>query len=154
MVNLDEGVKHKFETEQVFYWLRKTADDVISMIYLFNFHKNNNRYPTKIKISCVGEFLKKENSFNGELNNHLQLLTQLNEISNGFKHSIINAQVHSHRGWKEPVVFAFSLLHNDLNNQAKFHSVKLRSLLLSYSDFLEDVRVILKRFVTGPNHIE
>ena len=44
-----EGFKHKFYTEQVFYWLRKSADELISLIYLLSFHKTKRKYQKKLK---------------------------------------------------------------------------------------------------------
>jgi hypothetical protein len=144
----DEMFKNKFYTEQVFYWLRKTADEFISIIWLLRYFKNKGVYPNKIAISSIGNLIdsveKKKNELDQGIEKHLKLLKLLNEISNGFKHSLLNSQIHNHQGVDEPVVFALVAFFNDVSNPPNFHQVSLRSVLLNYNDFLIDVRGILE----------
>jgi hypothetical protein len=142
----DEGFKHKFQTEQIIYWLRKITDEFISLIYLLKQFKINGIYPDKIKISSIGALLNSLKNDNellyDDVNKHVEFLSLLNDISNGFKHSILNAQTHNYRGVDEPVVFAL-VAFNDSVNIPKFHQVSLRYLLSSFNDFLELVKVVL-----------
>lgn len=138
---LNESFKQSYNIEQVIYWLRKTADEFISVIYVLQYFKENNEYPTKIKISSVGKLLNYGNTLDDKLTNHLNLLKKINEISNGFKHSIINS--HVHRGRNEPVVFALAAF-NDISSQPKFYVVSLRAIIESYNKFLIDVKDILQ----------
>ena len=140
---LDEGYKHNFEIEQIIYWLRKTADELISMLYIFSYFKNNSEFPTQIKISSIGKLLKSDQVLDDKLTTHLNLLDRINKVSNGFKHFIVNTQVHNHRGLNEPVVFALTAF-NDTASQPKFHAISLKTLLESYNSFLTDVKDILK----------
>jgi hypothetical protein len=98
--------RHRFYNEQIFYWLRKTADELISLISLLEFNDNKKVYPKKIEISSIGEFLKEECIFNDEFTKFKNFLITLNEISNGFKHSFINSQANAYIGSEYPVVFA------------------------------------------------
>lgn len=142
----DEGFKHKFQTEQIVYWLRKITDEFISLIYLLKQLKITGNYPEKIKISSIGALLKSlkndEELLYDSVKKHVKFLNLLNDISNGFKHSILNAQTPNYRGVDEPVVFAL-VAFNDSLNIPKFHQVSLRHLLSNFCDFLESVKMVL-----------
>ena len=140
---LNESFKQSYNIEQVIYWLRKTADEFISIIYVLYYFKENNEYPSKIKISSIGRLLNYDKILDDKLTNHFNLLEKINEISNGFKHSIVNTQVHNHRGKSEPVVFALTAF-NDISSQPKFYVVSLRAIIESYNKFLIDVKDILQ----------
>ncbi|WP_194768698.1 hypothetical protein [Tamlana sp. I1] len=140
MLNPTTVYEQKMQTEQIFYWLRKTADELISLTWLLDFIKKENKNPSKLKVSSIGEFLHNENAFNQELNSHIKTLRTINEISNGFKHSFINSQIHSYQGSEYPVVFAYTLNYNDLKNKPKFHTLELKIVLNDYAIFLKDIK--------------
>ncbi|WMJ75283.1 hypothetical protein RCC89_19270 [Cytophagaceae bacterium ABcell3] len=132
--------KQKFLTEQIIYWLRRTGDELISMLYILDYHKKNQTYPGRIKIESIGNFIKYEHFLPELRKRHFKLLNLLNEISNAYKHSFINSETHLHRGSEFPVVFALSLIYNNTKNEPKFYSVKLSDVLNEYTIFLEDVK--------------
>jgi hypothetical protein len=137
----DEGetYRQKFYTEQIFYWLRKSADEIISIFSLLNDVKTYGNYPVQIKCSSIGNFLSGD-PFDATLEKHRKLLEILNEISNGFKHSFINSQIHSLHGSEYPVVFAYTLHFNKRSNKAKFHALDLKGVLRDYNLFLSDAK--------------
>lgn len=139
-----ESFKHRFEIEQVIYWLRKTADEFISILYVLKYFKeHDNTYPDQIQIASIGKLLKTHEILDERLLKHLKLLNIVNEISNGYKHTLINAQTHSYRGANEPVVFAL-YAHNDVKSIPRYHQRSLRAILESYNKFLIDVKLILE----------
>jgi hypothetical protein len=140
--NLDESFMHKFEIEQVIYWLRKTADDFISIIFIINHFKVFGEYPEQIQVASVGKFLKLTDKSLYKLDNHIKLLTIINDVSNAYKHTLLNAQLHSHIGVEEPVVFALSAF-NKAGDIPKFYSHSLCLMLKEYNTFLRDVRQML-----------
>ena len=150
---LDRNYRQKFYTEQIFYWLRKTADDLISLISVLTDYKTQNSYPKKIKISSIGEFLKStksSNVFNGDFDKFKPYLQKLNEISNCFKHSFINLQISNLLGLEYTVVHALALQYNDLSNQEKFYSLELRQVLDEYDNFLAYTKKYIKLNLTNP----
>ena len=140
--HLHEGFKHKFYIEQVLYWLRKTADEFISIIYILDQYKQTGNYPNEIKISSIGKLLNSKEDITKLFVKHRKLLVLLNDISNAHKHTLINAQVHNHVGKDEPVVFALSAF-NKSTTTPTFHSVGLRAMLEAYDNFLIDIKEIL-----------
>jgi hypothetical protein len=142
--NPDEGFKHRFEIEQVFYWLHKTADEVISLVYILNYFEKYDKYPTKINTSCIGDFIKSGDHFDDSLDKHLKLLRILNSVSNAYKHSIMNTQLNAYRGRDEPVVFAYLLKYNDLKNMPQYHNVSLRAVINAFNSFLIDIKALLE----------
>ncbi len=72
------------------------------------------------------------------------MLNKLNEISNTYKHSLINPQIMAYKGSEYPVVFAYNLQHNNLNNQPNFISIDLKAFLHSYDAFLFDMKEYIR----------
>lgn len=127
-------------TEQIIYWLRKTADEIISLISVLSHFKETGSYPKKIKISSIAEFLNVNNSHYEVIEKYKTVLQTLNEISNCYKHSFINSQVRAYRGALYPVVFAYNLHYNNLKNQPKFISINFSEFLNDYDNFLRDIK--------------
>lgn len=139
--------RHYFANEQAIYLIRKTSDEIISIIYCLNYWKNNNKnYPTKIKLDCIGAILK----YNNEntlvpFRDNIDILKLLNEISNAFKHSFINSDI-TLIGKNEPCVQALALDHNDLSNQPEFYCVTLEKIILGFNKFYNDSIIWLNSF--------
>ena len=138
----DETFMYKFEIEQVIYWLRKTADEFICIIYIILEHKASGLYPKQISVSSIGKFLKLENKAKFGLDGHIGLFTILNDISNAYKHTLLNSQAHNHHNLKEPTVIALSAF-NVASDKPKFYSCLLRDILTHYDMFLKDTRALL-----------
>jgi hypothetical protein len=137
--------KQKFLTEQIFYWLRKTTDELISLIYILDFNKKKNAFPTKIEINSIGSLLKKEVYIPELFDDFKKILKILNEISNGYKHSFINSQAHTYHGENYIVIFALTVDYNNLKNQPKFHSYKFSDVIENYNMFLSEVKLYIKK---------
>lgn len=130
----------KYQTEEVIYWLRKTSDELIGLLYLSDYKKRNNKYPNEIKISSIGEFLKANKSFDNILGIHKPFLQDLNNISNAYKHSFINHEVLDFRGRDEIVVFALRLDYNKLANKHQFYTIALTPLLSEFDKMIGTVK--------------
>jgi hypothetical protein len=138
--NLDDSYMNIMITEQIFYWLRKTADEIISLISVCSDFQKTSKYPKKINVSSIGEFIKLKTPFNDTIEKYRNLLQQLNETSNAYKHSFINPQIMAYKGSEYPVVFAYNLHYNNRANQPKFINLDFRVFLNNYNDFLFDVK--------------
>jgi len=135
LANLTE---HCFIIEEIIYWLRKTADELISIMYVCKYFDKNQTHPSKVKLEKIDDLLKNKNS---ELSiiftAYLSSLENLNSISNAYKHSFVNSQLNI-IGEFEPIVPALSLLHNNTNNTnnpIKFYSIELAKIINDFSDF-------------------
>jgi len=137
--NLDEGLKHKFQIEQVIYWLRKTADELISILSVLYNYKALGNYPDKVPVPSIGKFLNLDKREYFNLEGQVKLFNVLNDISNAYKHTLINAQISNYVGRDEPVVFALSA-YNQANVTPNFHQVSLKAILDEYNQFLLIIR--------------
>ena len=132
LANLTE---HSFIIEEVIYWLRKTADELISLLYVCKYFDTQKAHPKKIKFEKIDDLLKNRDSeLSTVLTSYLDSLETLNSISNAYKHSFINSQLNI-VGEYEPIVPALSLLHNNTNNPIKFHSIELEKVINDFDAF-------------------
>ena len=132
--------KEKFAIEQIFYWLRKSADELISLLYVLDYHNLNDEYPIKIKIDCIGFLLISTDFYTDFVSKHNHLLTILNEVTNAYKHSFVNSQVLSYHGADYPVAYAYSLKRNNAGNEPQFYSVTINDFIIEYCTFLQDIK--------------
>lgn len=138
--------KQKFLTEQIFYWIRKTIDEIISIIYVLEYLKKYNEFPMQIKIDCIGKLLNEKNILSKIKNKYLELFKIINDISNTYKHSFLNSEVHNHIGEKDPLVFSYGFKNNDLKKEKIFTSYKIEDIINSINpliiDFIEHIKKI------------
>lgn len=140
--NLNEGYRNGIMLiEQIFYWLRKSSDEIISIISILSDFKKSNVYPKQIKESSIGEFLKSKNEKFSSVEKYRDLLHTLNEISNCYKHSFTNSQISAYKGSEYPVAFAYNLQYNNLKSQPKFISIDLGKFLIDYDNFLREMKL-------------
>jgi hypothetical protein len=90
----EDFFRHQVIAEEVIYWLRKTADELISMQYILHVQEQTGQFPNKIEVDCVG-LLNHKNAqdFKQNFLVHLKFLDTLNEVSNAYKHSFINSEL-------------------------------------------------------------
>ncbi|MFB9079463.1 hypothetical protein ACFFLS_06215 [Flavobacterium procerum] len=139
--------KHKFLTEQIIYWLKKSADELSTILYILDYQRNNSIFPEELEIDCIGHFINKPHSFHELLSEHKDYLKVLNDVANAYKHSILNSDDHYRQGAKEPIVFALQYPTNRNNNTTHSYKLALEDILLGYISFLEDVKELIKTFV-------
>ena len=132
LANIQE---HIFIIEEIIYWLRVTADELISILYVCKYFNTQKTYPNKIKFEKINDLLKTENSeLSNILKEHLNSLETLNSISNAYKHSFVNSQFNI-IGEYEPIVPAFTILYNDTDNPEEFYNVKLAKVINDFNKF-------------------
>ncbi len=132
------------EIEVIIYFVRKSIDEIISLIYVLE-----NDFPFKVRTDCIAKLLDakrpgKELGFLKE--KHLGYLERLNEASNAYKHSFLNSESYNLIGRDEPCVLVLGLKQNDLKNDMKFDSISLEYILSSFESFLKDSVDILKQY--------
>lgn len=123
--------------EQLIYWLRKTADELLALIWVLSERQLKGSYPDKVKLDSIGRLLG-EKSIPVSVKAHEQFLELLNEVSNAYKHSFINSDINL-MGQNEPVINALALKNNDLKNPAQFHSISLREIIVRFNEFFLSV---------------
>ncbi|MGH8750793.1 MAG: hypothetical protein ACREUV_03685 [Burkholderiales bacterium] len=124
---------HRLLAEQIIYWLRKTADELIALVWVLSERESKGTYPTRVNPDSIGRVINAKD-IPPAIKPHLDFLGLLNEISNAYKHSFINSDI-SLIGEYEPVVNALALKQNDLANPADFHSVSLREIIDRFDEF-------------------
>lgn len=132
---LQDIVEHQFYAEQVVYWLRKTADELIALAYVISEWKSTGQWPSAVKVdSIVG--LKDRHKPPHELKSlfapHEVYLFTLSEVANAFKHSFINTDMNV-VGAEYPVVYALVLDRNELSSKPQFYSVGFAELVEKFS---------------------
>jgi hypothetical protein len=131
--------KQKFLTEQIIYWIRKTLDEMISIIYVLEYLKTENEYPTQIKIESIGLLIGSEGFIEDIKIRHLNLLKIINNISNTYKHSFQNSEIHSHFGEFDPLVFSYGLKKNHLKKEMTFTSYKMEDIIIELNKLIGDL---------------
>lgn len=143
-------LEHQFFAEEVIYWLRKTADELIALFYVCNYNKKQNKYPSKIKIQKIDDLLKnKDSELSVLLSNYLPTLELLNKISNAFKHSFVNTDLNIF-GAEEPTVPVLELLHNNLVNKINFYNVSFAQIITDFKKFYNFMDSQI-RLITSPS---
>lgn len=132
---------HLFLQEEIVYWLRQAADELISLASVLEEWQRTGTCPETVSIDCIGSLVASGNTtYNAEV---LRFLNTLNDVSNAFKHSFINTQV-SLIGAEEPVVYALGLKRNKLSNAPSFCEVTLASLISGFNVFFASIKQKLK----------
>jgi len=143
---LQDILEHQFYAEQVVYWLRKTADELISLAYVIDEWNRTGGWPKSVKIDCIDGL---KGSCSEQLQHlfrpHEAFLFSLNEVANAFKHSFINTDM-TVAGTEYPVVFALSLKRNKLSEPAVFHSVSFGEMVTSFSRLYKECSATIQQW--------
>jgi hypothetical protein len=117
------------ESEEVIYWIRKSVDEIIQLLYVGYYLKQTGSYPKEIKIDSIGGLLEqKDTGFYDLFADEYAKLGQLNDVSNAYKHSFVNSNSNL-TGRDEPVVFSLSVVRNNLRNPAQFNAIALSDFI-------------------------
>lgn len=128
-------LEHQFHAEQVVYWLRKTADELISLAYVIDEWNRTGKWPVSVQIDSIADLKKNTTEELRKLfASHEVFLATLNEVANAFKHSFINTDM-TVVGTEYPVVYALHLKGNKLSNPPIFHSINFAEMVESFSSF-------------------
>ena len=127
--------RHIFSIEETVYMLRRAGDELVSMIWLLEKHEDQKKYPSRIKIDCLGAVVAQAEDARVQVfSDHVDLMEKLNDIANAFKHSFINSD-HTLMGFAEPRIHALGLSYNKLSSDPVFYDVKLDELVSKYNEF-------------------
>lgn len=140
----DNHYTYKNNIETIIYWLRKTVDELISLVYYIHFIKTNNAEPSKIDIDCIGKLLNDKGEIKNILKDNIEFLINLNDISNSYKHSFINRETNHLIGVEEPTVVALQIKNNDAMNNPIYHNYCLRDIINAYIVFFANTTKILQ----------
>lgn len=134
---------HKIE--QIIYDIRVSTDQLICLSYVLNYNRTTGKYPNKIKIDCIGKYLKFQTEYLREFAPYRSYLEKLNEVSNAYKHSFLNGQIMNLRGSFEPVLFALDLKYNDKSEKPVFYSIKLAGIITEFDEMFQGLNSFWKK---------
>jgi len=139
-------LEHQFYAEQVIYWLRKTADELISLAYVIDEWNRTGKWPVSVKIDSIAGLKESHSEELRQLfSPHDAFLTTLNEIANAFKHSFINTDM-TVIGSEYPVVFALALKRNKLSERPQFYSVNFAEMVETFSGLYKQVIATIQQW--------
>jgi hypothetical protein len=139
-------LEHQFYQEEVVYWLRKTADELISLAYVIDEWKRTRSWPRAVQVDSIAGLSGITSREIQELfAPHASLLSTLNEVANAFKHSFINTDM-AVVGAEYPVVFALALRRNKLSEQPVFYSVSFQQMIEAFSSFYNHVFEVIREW--------
>lgn len=127
--------RHVYANEQAVYLMRRAADEMVSLTWCLYCWERDGNYPAVIEVDCIGAILK--GADDGALDycqNYERVLTELNRVSNAFKHSFVNTDLNI-IGRDEPCVYALLLERNRLEAGIEFHNISLSWLVRHFSEF-------------------
>lgn len=141
----DDGTiaHHLLLTEELVYWLRKTADELIALVHILGVRQSAGVYPERISPDGIGPLLALHD-VPAWAQAHCDFLRLLNEISNAYKHSFINSDAML-VGRDEPGVYALSLQRNDLDKATRLHSIRVAELVVRFDAFFQAAVAELKK---------
>jgi hypothetical protein len=126
--------------EEIAYWLRKTADELIGLSFLCEARLRGDQFPTSIDVDCIGALLGRSHpALLAQYSPHVSHLRSLNDISNAYKHSFINSDLNI-MGRDEPVLYALTLQRNDLSKKQSFVGIALGNTIRDFDDFFQTAR--------------
>jgi hypothetical protein len=130
---------HLFYAEQVVYWLRKTADEIIALACVLEGHQRTGKWPAKIEPDCIAGLLEASCAPRIEalFAPFRDFLKMLNEVSNAFKHSFMGTEI-DFVGAEYPVLYALGLQRNDTAKQPILYSVTFAAVISDFSIFYRD----------------
>jgi hypothetical protein len=125
-------------------------DEFISLYFILNYHKQNNKWPTKISIDSIGAYLSDKNTIKYDLfEKHKDLIITTNNIGNAIKHSFVNSETTWLRNdAKTPVLLAYRQKQNDTKNPIVFHGIELPNYLDLLNAFLPEFNYDVKNNYT------
>src|ERR1700726_4356678 len=129
--------------EEIAYWLRKTADELIGLSFLCEARLRGEPLPTNIEVDCIGALLAgKHPALLTKYSAHVPHLRSLNDVSNAYKHSFINTYLNI-MGRHEPVLYALALQRTNLSKPESFVGIALGEIVRSFDAFFQDAKSYL-----------
>jgi len=140
----DDGTitHHLLLIEELVYWIRKTADELIALVHILNERQSAGAYPERINPDAIGPLLALQN-IPAWVQPHREFLNLLNEISNAYKHSFINSDAML-VGRDEPGVYALALKRNDLERATTLHGIRVTEMVVRFDAFFQAALAELK----------
>jgi hypothetical protein len=123
--------------EEVAYWLRKTADELIGVSFLCEARLRGDPLPSSVDIDCIGTLLGGSHPvLLAHYSSYVLHLRALNDITNAYKHSFTNSDL-SIMGRDEPVLYALALQRNDLSKRHSFVGIAVGDIVRDFDVFFQ-----------------
>lgn len=138
--------KHRNLIEELIYWLRKSTDEMISLVYILDYFSTYKVYPEKIEVESIGKLLKEKSLCVDFFSSYYDVFKTINDVSNAYKHSFMNTEISNHIGNNEPYFFALSLSNNNLKKTPNFYYVGLTYFLIAYGGFCTSYKQLIQKY--------
>lgn len=140
--------QHLALMEEVVYWLRVTADDIVRLAYVLSTYLDHAHWPERLCIDSIGSLLNHLDDGQSRhccdlFRRYSDYLALLNDVSNAYKHSVVNSDS-SPFGENEPVVNALHFPRNNTKKGLEFHSVEFGKLVTGFDSFYGGVMPRIK----------
>ncbi|MES2437136.1 MAG: hypothetical protein V4519_03910 [Patescibacteria group bacterium] len=141
-------------SDEITFWLKRTTDELISLLYIKDFYIANEEFPDILKVDCIGALINEPSqlarNIKSKYSGHISFLEILNDIANAHKHSFVNSDMNV-TSLSEPQVFALTLPRNSLKNQPQFLHVHVREIIEKFNIFYGETTSELRQW---PNVFE
>ncbi len=140
-----------FHTQTILHWIRKNIDELIGLHYYYEHILSGNGEPDELHISSIGSLLhdrNKDHVLRGLFKVHLERLNIINEVSNTYKHSFINSEVHGLYGADAPTVNSLDPKGSSKSSapsEPVYRAYFLHDMVSWYSDFFLTARDVAKK---------
>jgi hypothetical protein len=142
---IDHGSRHRFAGEEAVFMLRRSADELVALIWVLETRELTGFYPPSVKLDSISGALARTWSLTEP---HRWLHDTLNQISNAHKHSFLQSDLNI-VGAEEPCVAALAVDRNRLSQEVMFQNVTFASLADAFTTFVRDCFDRLKAFQPG-----
>ena len=137
--------------------LRMIIDELISLLYILEKREQNGDYPSKIRISSIGELLTE---FNKDVSKKLcffrpykSFLEKIKDISNTYKHSFINSDILFYKQPEVPIVYAGKNDYNNFNKERILIAIPLNEIVDEFNVLFKNDRELLWEKTVTENDI-
>ena len=138
--------KSRCMIKELIYWLRKSTDEMISLVYILDYLSTHKICPEKIEIESIGKLLMDKSLCVDFFSGYYDVFKTINEVSNAYKHSFMNTETSNLLGRDEPCIFALSLSNNNLRKTPNFQSIGLTDFLIKYSEFCTSYKQLIIKY--------
>ena len=135
--------KSRCMIEELIYWLRKSTDEMISLVYILDYLSTHKMCP---EIESRGKHLMDKSLCVDFFSGYYDVFKTINEVSNAYKHSFMNTETSNLLGRDEPCIFALSLSNNNLRKTPNFQSIGLTDFLIKYSEFCTSYKQLIIKY--------
>ncbi len=139
--------EHVWHAEEVIYWLRRTADDILMLVGYLEQSIQNSNLSESLPYDSIGTWLGcyADPASPDQLSRHREYCRMLANTSNAFKHSFLQSEATSNLGTYEPYVFVMYKHRNEFGKGIESSGEPLCGYVNGFSAFFGDALELLRQ---------